>query len=52
MRLIRCRTPLLFAATNDKLAVARLLVYLGANPDAVVDRRASARWLVYGGTSS
>ena len=32
------RTPLLLAVTEDRLAVARLLVYLGADPDALDDQ--------------
>ena len=41
------RTPLLLAATADHAAVARLLVDLGADPDALDDRHDSA-WLVTG----
>jgi ankyrin repeat protein len=45
------RTPLLLAALNDRVDVARLLVVLGADPDAQDDRRDSA-WLVTGVTGS
>ena len=45
------RTPLLLAASNDRVDVARLLVLLGADPDAQDDRRDSA-WLVTGVTGS
>jgi uncharacterized protein len=45
------RTPLLLAATKDRLAVARLLVYLGADPDALDDRH-DTPWLVTGVTGS
>ncbi|WP_395728143.1 ankyrin repeat domain-containing protein [Nakamurella sp.] len=45
------RTPLVLAATNDHVEVARLLVVLGADPDAQDDRRDSA-WLVTGVTGS
>jgi ankyrin repeat protein len=47
----RGRTPLLLAALNDHVDVARLLVVLGADPDAQDDRRDSA-WLVTGVTGS
>lgn len=47
----RGRTPLLLASTNDQVDVARLLVLLGADPDAQDDRRDSA-WLVTGVTGS
>jgi hypothetical protein len=45
------RTPLLLAALNDRVDVARLLVQLGADPDAQDDRKDSA-WLVTGVTGS
>jgi ankyrin repeat protein len=45
------RTPLLLAALNDQVDVARLLVRLGADPDAQDDRKDSA-WLVTGVTGS
>ena len=45
------RTPLLLAAANDQLAVARLLVALGADPDALDDRH-DTPWLVTGVTGS
>ena len=45
------RTPLLLAATNDRVAVARLLVALGADPDALDDRH-DTPWLVTGVTGS
>ena len=41
------RTPLLLAATGDRPAVARLLVDLGADPDALDDRQ-DTPWLVTG----
>jgi ankyrin repeat protein len=47
----RGRTPLLIAVTNDRLAVARLLVYLGADPDAL-DGQHDTPWLVTGVTGS
>jgi uncharacterized protein len=47
----RRRTPLLLAATGDHVAVGRLLVALGADPDALDDRHDSA-WLVTGVTGS
>lgn len=45
------RTPLLLAVTHDRLAVARLLVALGADPDALDDRH-DTPWLVTGVTGS
>ncbi|GAB3824506.1 hypothetical protein GCM10028799_42810 [Kribbella italica] len=45
------RTPLLLASSNDRVEVARLLVGLGADPDAQDDRQDSA-WLVTGVTGS
>lgn len=45
------RTALLLAATGDHLAVARLLVGLGASPNAL-DRRHDTPWLVTGVTGS
>lgn len=45
------RTPLLLASLNDRVEVARLLVALGADPDAQDDRQDSA-WLVTGVTGS
>jgi uncharacterized protein len=45
------RTALLLASLNDRVDVARLLVGLGADPDAQDDRRDSA-WLVTGVTGS
>jgi ankyrin repeat protein len=47
----RGRTPLLLAVTKDRLAVARLLVYLGADPDALDDQH-DTPWLVTGVTGS
>ncbi|HEX2073642.1 MAG TPA: ankyrin repeat domain-containing protein [Geodermatophilus sp.] len=47
----RQRTPLLLAATHDRVAVARLLVALGADPDALDDRH-DTPWLVTGVTGS
>jgi uncharacterized protein len=47
----RGRTPLLLAATHDRLGVARLLVYLGADPDAL-DNQHDTPWLVTGVTGS
>jgi ankyrin repeat protein len=44
-------SPLLQAATVDRLDVARLLVALGADPDAVDDRH-DTPWLVTGVTGS
>ena len=45
------RTPLLLAATHDRVDVARLLVALGADPDALDDRH-DTPWLVTGVTGS
>lgn len=45
------RTPLLLAALEDRVEVARLLVALGADPDAQDDREDSA-WLVTGVSGS
>ncbi len=45
------RTPLLLAAAHDRRAVARLLVALGADPDALDDRH-DTPWLVTGVTGS
>ena len=45
------RTPLLLAVTHDRLAVARVLVALGADPDALDDRH-DTPWLVTGVTGS
>lgn len=45
------RTPLLLAAAADRTAVARLLVALGADPDALDDRH-DTPWLVTGVTGS
>lgn len=45
------RTPLLLAATYDHVAVARVLVALGADPDALDDRH-DTPWLVTGVTGS
>ncbi|MET0965121.1 MAG: ankyrin repeat domain-containing protein [Nakamurella sp.] len=47
----RGRTPLLLASAGDHLAAARLLVVLGADPDAQDDQQDSA-WLVTGVTGS
>ncbi len=47
----RRRTPLLLASAADHVEVARLLVVLGADPDAPDDQRDSA-WLVTGVTGS
>lgn len=47
----RGRTPLLLAATHDRVDVARLLVALGADPDAL-DHRHDTAWLVTGVTGS
>jgi uncharacterized protein len=47
----RERTPLLLAATHDRLGVARLLVHLGADPDALDDQH-DTPWLVTGVTGS
>ncbi len=45
------RTALLLAATHDRVEVARLLVALGASPDALDDRH-DTPWLVTGVTGS
>ncbi len=45
------RTPLLIAVTEDRLAVARLLLAMGASPDALDDRH-DTPWLVTGVTGS
>ncbi|MGH3353733.1 MAG: ankyrin repeat domain-containing protein [Nocardioides sp.] len=45
------RTPLLLAVTGDHLAAARLLVNLGADPDAL-DGQHDTPWLVTGVTGS
>ncbi len=45
------RTPLLVAATEDRVEVARLLVRRGADPDAL-DGRHDTPWLVTGVTGS
>jgi ankyrin repeat protein len=47
----RGRTSLLLAVTKDQLAVARLLVYLGADADALDDQH-DTPWLVTGVTGS
>jgi ankyrin repeat protein len=47
----RRRTPLLLASANDRHSVARLLVALGADPDALDDRH-DTPWLVTGVTGS
>ena len=47
----RGRTPLLLASAADNLDVARLLVVLGADPDAQDNQQDSA-WLVTGVTGS
>jgi ankyrin repeat protein len=47
----RERTALLLAATYDRVAVARLLVMMGADPDALDDRH-DTPWLVTGVTGS
>ncbi|MGJ9413376.1 ankyrin repeat domain-containing protein [Aeromicrobium sp. CF4.19] len=47
----RDQTPLLVAAAADHLAVARLLVHLGGDPDAL-DARHDTPWLVTGVTGS
>jgi ankyrin repeat protein len=47
----RKRTPLLLAAAADHRGVARLLVDLGADPDALDDRH-DTPWLVTGVTGS
>ncbi|HEX5089034.1 MAG TPA: ankyrin repeat domain-containing protein, partial [Nocardioides sp.] len=45
------RTPLLLAVTEDRVDTARLLVALGADPDALDDRH-DTPWLVTGVTGS
>jgi ankyrin repeat protein len=45
------RTALLLAATHDRVDVARLLVAMGASPDALDDRH-DTPWLVTGVTGS
>lgn len=45
------RTPLLLAVTHDRLEAARVLVALGADPDALDDRH-DTPWLVTGVTGS
>jgi ankyrin repeat protein len=45
------RTALLLASTHDRVAVARLLVAMGADPDALDDRH-DTPWLVTGVTGS
>lgn len=45
------RTALLLASAADRVEAARLLVYLGADPDAV-DDRSDTPWLVSGVTGS
>jgi ankyrin repeat protein len=45
------RTALLLAATHDRVEVARVLVALGADPDALDDRH-DTPWLVTGVTGS
>jgi uncharacterized protein len=45
------RTPLLLAVTNDRLDVARILVALGADADALDDRH-DTPWLVTGVTGN
>lgn len=47
----RDRTALLLAATHDRVDVARLLVAMGADPDALDDRH-DTPWLVTGVTGS
>ena len=47
----RGRTPLLLAASKDRIGVARLLVYLGADPNALGDQH-DTPWLVTGVTGS
>ena len=48
---VRKRTALLIAATHDRVEVARLLVAMGASPDALDDRH-DTPWLVTGVTGS
>ena len=45
------RTPLLRAATDDRVDTARVLVAMGADPDALDDRH-DTPWLVTGVTGS
>ena len=45
------RTPLLLAVTHDRVDVARLLVAMGADPDAL-DHQHDTPWLVTGVTGS
>lgn len=45
------QTPLLLASANDRVEVARLLVALGADPDAL-DHQHDTPWLVTGVTGS
>lgn len=45
------QTPLLLASTHDRVAVARLLVALGADPDAL-DHQHDTPWLATGVTGS
>ena len=45
------RTPLILAATHDRVDVARLLVALGADPDTQ-DAQQDSAWLVTGVTGS
>lgn len=47
----RGRTPLLLTSTGDHLSAARVLVALGANPDAL-DAQQDTPWLVTGVTGS
>ncbi|HVD23344.1 MAG TPA: ankyrin repeat domain-containing protein [Lapillicoccus sp.] len=47
----RRRTPLLLTVTNDRVDVARVLVALGANPNAL-DAQHDTPWLVTGVTGS
>lgn len=51
VRDVRGRTPLLLAVAHDHVEVARLLVSLKADPDAVDDQR-DTPWLVTGVTGS
>ncbi len=48
---LRAGAPLLVASTHDRVDVARLLVALGADPDALDDRH-DTPWLVTGVTGS